>query len=138
MMNPVVHPNGVAMRHALPFSLFVVVALGAAADQAVAQTAADGRSATPPQPRTSPDASAPPPQTLSAPSMSPLVLTPGAVGPTSDGLLFRPPQFLPSPALPSERRSLDPPMPIAPPPVPRANETEAVRPAAPGPSQPCR
>ena len=132
------------MRHAVPFSLCIAVALVAAPIAAEAQSTSTDQSpsqreGTTPgtQPATaSPRGSdAPAPQPSSA--RPPALLTPGSVG-SSDGLLFAPTQFQASPALPSELRSVDSARPIAPQSPPRQSEDGAAgSPAALGLSQPC-
>jgi hypothetical protein len=100
------------MRHAVPFSLCVAVALVAAPMAAEGQTtdpSPSQREGTTPstQPESAPPRGSSTPTSQPSSVRPPALLTPGAVGPSSDGLLFAPTQFQPSPALPSEQRPVD-------------------------------
>ena len=133
------------MRHAVRFSLCITVALVAAPIAAEGQTTSTNQSpsqregttsGTQPATASPRGSDAPAPQPSSA--RPPALLTPGSVGPSSDGLLFAPTQFQASPALPSEQRSVDSARPIAPQSPPRQSEDGAAgSPAALGLSQPC-
>jgi len=133
------------MRHAVPFLLCIAVALAAAPVAAEGQTTSTGRPPSQPEgttPGTQPDTASPRGSSAPTPQPSsgrpPALLTPGSVGPSSDGLLFAPTQFQPSPALPSEQRPVDSTGPIAPQSLPRQSEDSAAgSPDALDLSQPC-